>query len=486
MAAGETVIPLPSGALPDHMTGDRAFVGHPLGLAYLAFMEAFERFSFYGMQALLVLYMTGQLLHPGHVEHIVGFGPFRAALEGVFGPMSPQALASEIFGLYAGFASFTPVFGGIAGDRLLGQKNAVLLGGAMMAAGHFMMAFEAPFLLALTLLMFGCGLLKGNISAQVGNLYRGADRRREDAFQVFYLLANVGVFTAPLVCGTLGETVGWDWGFGAAGVGMLVSLGIYLSGLRYLPADTLPPKGRAARAEAPKLTRADMPRLAAMGVILVVVALFWIGNGEVLNTYMVWAKAHLQRQVGGFEFPTTWLQSVGAIVGMTLAPVLIGLWTSQAKRGTEPSALGKMAIGCGLMVSAYAVLALGTFLAGPDKVPLAWALVFHLAAQAGYLFVYPIGMALFSRTAPPAINSMMIGIYFLSVFAGSLLIGWVGQFYARMPTWEFWLLHAGAAGLAGGIVVALWGPLSQAFAVNALFTTHVNGPECQPSLSSGD
>ncbi len=480
MTAAETAIALPSDA-----AADRGFVGHPLGLAYLAFMEAFERFSFYGMQALLVLYMTSQLLHPGHIEHIVGFGPFRAALEGVFGPMSPQALASEIFGLYAGFASFTPVFGGIAGDRLLGQKNAVLLGGTMMAAGHFLMAFEAPFLLALVLLMFGCGLLKGNISAQVGNLYRGADRRREDAFQVFYLLANVGVFTAPLVCGTLGETVGWHWGFGAAGVGMLISLGIYVSGLRYLPADTLPARG-AARAAASKLTRADLPRLAAMGVILVVVALFWIGNGDILNSYMVWAKAHLERHIGGFEFPTTWLQSVGAIVGMSMAPVLIGLWTAQAKRGTEPSALGKMAIGCGLMICAYAVLALGTFLAGPDKVPLTWALAFHLIAQTGYLFVYPIGMALFSRTAPPAINSMMIGIYFLSVFAGSLLIGWVGQFYAKMPAWEFWLLHAGAAGLAGGLIVALWGPLSHAFAVNPFLTTDVNEAEPQPGLSSGD
>src|SRR5262249_46632359 len=160
---------------------ERAFFGHPGGLAYMAFMEAFERFSFYGMQALLVLYMTSQLLHPGHLEHVAGFAAFRAGLDRPFGPMRPQALASEIFGLYAGFCSFTPVFGGLVGDAWLGQKRAVLLGGSMMAAGHFLMAFEAPFLLALLLLMGGCGLLKGNISAQVGNLYRGADRRREDA-----------------------------------------------------------------------------------------------------------------------------------------------------------------------------------------------------------------------------------------------------------------------------------------------------------------
>ena len=441
--------------------GDRAFLGHPRGLAYLASMEAFERFSFYGMQALLVLYMTSQLLQPGHVEQVTGFAAFRAGLARLFGPMSPQAVSSEIFGLYAGFCSFTPVFGGILGDRLLGQKRAVLLGGAMMAAGHFLMAFEAPFLLALTLLMLGCGLLKGNISAQVGNLYRVADRRRTDAFQLFYVAANVGVFTAPLVCGTLGETVGWHWGFGAAGVGMLISLSIYVAGYRQMPPDTLPPRGEG-RAQAAKLTAQDIPRLAAMGVLLVVVALFWIANGEVLNAYMIWARAHLDRQVGGFTLPVTWLQSASAIVGIGMAPVLIALWNGQAKRGREPSPLGKMAIGCGLAVAAYALLAVAVVAAGPGLVPLVWVLGFHLVMQTGYLFVYPIGMALFSRAAPPAINALMIGVYFLSVFAGSLLVGWIGQFYERLSAPVFWLLHAAAAGMAGLIILALWRPLSAA------------------------
>jgi len=452
---------------PEAEARDRAFFGHPPGLAYLAFMEAFERFSFYGMQALLVLYMTSQLLHPGHVEHVVGFAAFRAALERVFGPMSPQAVSSEVFGLYAGFCSFTPVFGGLAGDRWMGQKRAVLIGGAMMAAGHFLMAFEGPFLLALTLLMLGCGLLKGNISAQVGNLYSGADRRRTDAFQVFYMCANVGVFAAPLVCGTLGETVGWHWGFGAAGVGMLVSLAIYLAGYGRMPADTLPArnlaKGGEARAAA-RLTRADAPALAAMGVLLVVVALFWVANGEVLNAYMIWAKGHLDRRVGGFTLPTTWLQAVSAVVGITFAPLLIALWNAQARRGREPGALGKMAIGCGLAVMAYAILALACGLSGADAVPLAWALGFHLVLQTGYLFVYPIGMALFSRAAPPAVNSLMIGIYFLSVFAGSLLVGWVGQFYEKLSAPAFWLLHCAAAGAAGLILLALWKPLTAALA----------------------
>ncbi len=446
--------------------GDRAFFGHPAGLAYMAFMEAFERFSFYGMQALLVLYMTSQLLRGGHIENVVGFEPFQHGLETVFGPMSRQALASEIFGLYAGFASATPVLGGMIGDWVLGQRRAVLLGGSLMAAGHFLMAFEAPFLLALALLMLGCGLLKGNISAQVGNLYAGVDRRRQDAFQLFYMAANVGVFAAPLVCGTLGEKVGWHWGFGAAGVGMVISLAIYVSGWRWLPPDRRA-RQRGADAEAPPLTRSDIPTLAALGVLLVVVALFWIANGETLNAYMIWAKAHLQRHVGGFELPVSWLQSASAIVGICMAPVLIGLWTRQAAVGREPPPLGKMAIGCGLAVAAYALLALAAAVSGPAGVPLIWALGYHLVLQTGYLFVYPIGMALFSRAAPPAVTGLMIGVYFLSVFAGSLLVGWVGQFYETMSAPAFWLLHAGAAGTAGLIILVLWRPLSAALAARA-------------------
>jgi POT family proton-dependent oligopeptide transporter len=440
---------------------ERSFLGHPFGLAYLAFMEAFERFSFYGMQALLVLYMTSQLLWPGHIEHVAGFGVLRRTLEAVFGPMSRQALASELFGLYAGFASATPVLGGLIGDRWLGQKRAVLVGGAMMAAGHFLMAFEAPFLLALVLLMLGVGLLKGNVSAQVGSLYRGADRRREAAFQLFYLAANVGVFTAPLVCGTLGELLGWHWGFAAAGVGMLVSLAIYLTGYSRLPPDTLAVARRDA-GERPRLTRADVPTLAALGVLLVVVALFWIANGEVLNAYMVWAKSHLDRRIGGFTLPVTWLQTLQAGLAILMTPILIRMWDAQARRGREPNALGKMAIGCGLAAFAYAFLAFAAWTCGPGKVPLAWAAAFHLAAQTGYLFVYPIGMALFSRAAPAAINALMIGVYFLSVFAGSLLVGWVGQFYERLPIPAFWLLHTAAAGAAGLILLALWKPLNRA------------------------
>lgn len=455
--------PMTAVAAPAARAGDTGFGGHPVGLAYLAFMEAFERFSFYGMQALLVLYMTSRLLLPGHIENVAGFATFRAGLEAVFGPMTPTALASEVFGLYAGFCSFTPVFGGLIGDRWLGQRRAVLLGGLMMAAGHFLMAFEASFLAALVLLMTGCGLLKGNISAQVGNLYVGADRRREAAFQLFYLAASVGVLGAPLVCGTLGELAGWHWGFGAAGVGMLVSLGIYLAGWRRLPPDTLERIAGEGDLRA-RLTRADVPTLAALGVLLVVVALFWIANGQTLNAVILWAKAHLDRRVGPLTMPASWMTAIQATIALIVTPLLIRLWDRQVLAGREPNALAKMAIGCGLAAAGYGVLALACAISGAAPTPLAWVFGFYLLAQTGYLFVYPIGMALFSRAAPLAINTLMIGIYFLAVFAGSLLVGWVGQFYERMETPAFWLLHAGAALAAGAIIVVLWRPLNRALA----------------------
>jgi POT family proton-dependent oligopeptide transporter len=226
-----TAIAEPEDAAPlvaeDHVAD---FFGHPKGLWYLAFTEAWERFSYYGMQALLVLYMVKYLLLPGHVEKVVGFAGLRKLYPGVDG----QALASQVFGNYTALVYLTPILGGIVADRFLGRRRAVLLGALIMAAGHFLMAFEGAFLFALTCLVAGCGLFKGNIASQVGALYKSEDLRSADAFQIFYLGINAGVIAAPLIVGTLGEKVGWHYGFAAAGVGMLLSIGIFLAGQKYL------------------------------------------------------------------------------------------------------------------------------------------------------------------------------------------------------------------------------------------------------------
>src|SRR3954453_6761922 len=214
---------------------DRMFFGHPRGLAYLAFTEAWERFSYYGMSALLVLYMVNQLLLPGHIEHVAGFATFRAMIEGTFGPLSTQALPSQIFGLYSGFVYFTPVLGGWLGDRI-GQRSAVIAGALSMAGGHLAMAFDESFLLALLLLIIGSGLLKGNISAQVGSVYPPDDEeRRTRGFAIFSTGINFGAVAGPLLCGFLGERYGWHVGFGAASLVMLGGVAPFPRRYLYLP-----------------------------------------------------------------------------------------------------------------------------------------------------------------------------------------------------------------------------------------------------------
>lgn len=228
---------------------DRAFLGHPKGLAYLAFTEAWERFSFYGMSALLLLYMMQYLLTPEVMGGVFGLASFRDGLEQLTGRLSDQAFASQMFGLYSGLVYFTPVFGGLLADRLLGQRRTVLVGATMMVAGHVLMASSAAFLIALLLLIVGTGCLKGNISVQVGHLYRPEEEsRRTRAFAIFSAAINAGALLGPLVCGILAQTFGWHIGFGAAGVMMLVAMVIYVSGWKHLPPDKMRQREAAARA----------------------------------------------------------------------------------------------------------------------------------------------------------------------------------------------------------------------------------------------
>src|ERR1044072_4948994 len=216
-------------------TPARGILGQPKGLYYLAFTEAWERFSYYGMTALVVLYMVNQLLLPGHVEHIGGFAGFRAAVESVVGPLSTQALASQIFGLYSGFVYFTPLLGGLIADRWIGQRNAVVIGALSMSSGYLAMAFDQTFLFALLLLVVGSGFLKGNISAQVGALYRPEDvARRTRGFVIFSTGINIGAVVGPLLCGLLAQVYGWHYGFGIGGIFMVLGLGPYLSAYGFL------------------------------------------------------------------------------------------------------------------------------------------------------------------------------------------------------------------------------------------------------------
>src|SRR5437660_5997130 len=301
-----------------HNPEDRSFIGHPRGLGYIAFTEAWERFSYYGMQTLLVLYMTHRLLLPGHVEHVAGFAPFRNLLEAIYrGQLDIQPLASAIFGLYTGLVYLTPIAGGLLADRFLGRTLTITIGALLMSAGHFLMAFDFSFLLALTCLLTGVGCFKGNLASQVGGLYPTGDNRRADAFQIYYIFINGGVIAAPLIAGTLGEKVGWHWGFGAAGVGMLIGLSIYLSGRKYLPTDSPVVEEKEASPDhtaKTKLTRRDIIAIVVLIGLLPFLTIAIIPNQQIFNAYLLWAEAHADLIFFGKKMPTTWLITLDSIV----------------------------------------------------------------------------------------------------------------------------------------------------------------------------
>src|SRR3954470_23276206 len=346
------------------------FLGHPRGLAFLFATEMWERFSYYGMRALLVLYMVKYLLQPDRIGTVVGYGAIKTALELVSGPLSVQALASQIYGLYTGLVYLTPVFGGFLADRYLGQRRTVIIGAALMAAGHFMMAFEALFFLALTVLILGNGAFKPNISTQVGGLYAPGDPRRDRAFSIFYVGINLGAFLAPLVCGTLGEKAGWHYGFTAAGIGMTIGLAIYLYAL-----STLPPDDRARRkasGEKRRVGRDEWRALAALLVLCVAVTLFWGTYEQQGNTIALWADQYTDRTINLIvwrgEIPVTWFQAFNPFMIFAFTPFIIALWKYQGRRGREPRTVNKMAIGLMLTALSYLILVIPAWHVGATAV----------------------------------------------------------------------------------------------------------------------
>jgi POT family proton-dependent oligopeptide transporter len=432
---------------------DVAFLGHPKGLGYLAFAEGCERFSYYGMQALLVLYMTEYLLQPGHVENVAGFVPFRGAIEAVFGHLSPLALASLITGLYAGLVYLTPLAGGVIADRLAGRTRTIIAGALLMAAGHFLMAFEFSFLIALLCLLLGVGCFKGNIATQVGELYGPDDLRRADAFQIFLLAVNIAVIIAPLVCGRLGQEVAWHWGFGAAGISMLIGLAIYLSGRRWLPAEAGPKARAAGTAPAhPPLAKGDGARVTMLVLLLPLLVLSALGNQQIFTAYLLWGKANFDLSLFGQRVEVTDLVSVDAFISTGMIFLSLLFWRWWAKRRAEPNEITKLTIGVLISALAPLALALGAWqqAATGHKVSLLWGIAFHVINDIGFANVFPIGLALYSRASPRALAGLMIGVYYTHLFACNLLAGWLGGLLERMDGGSFWLMNAGLVA-AGGI-----------------------------------
>jgi POT family proton-dependent oligopeptide transporter len=427
----------------------RLAFGHPRGLLFIGATEVWDRISFHGMQALLVLYMVEQLFLPDHAEHIVGFAGVRSAVEWVTGPLSVQALATQIFGLYVGLVYFTPVLGGLLGDRVLGRKSTVTLGAVLMTAGHFCMAFDQSFFLALLLLILGAGCLRGNLAPQLGELYAKEDRRRAVAFQMYGAAVNLGAFIAPIVTGFLGQNYGWHFAFGFAGVGMLVGLIVYLSGRRYLP----PERARGQRQVFPPLTTEEKRIIVYLIALMLGTSLFWIAQSQIWNTYNIWVRDHVDLRFGHWTMPVPWLQSLDGLAPFVCLPPMLMFWRWQAARGREPNEFAKMAIGCFVFGASTMLLAVANFF--PDangKASLLWSVAFHLGSNFGWLYFSPLATALYSRAAPKSVNATLVGVNYLSVFVGSVVSGRLGGLYEKLSAAQFWTLHA-AVVCVGGLVI---------------------------------
>ncbi|WP_336605214.1 oligopeptide:H+ symporter [Phenylobacterium aquaticum] len=433
--------------------------GEPVALGYLAFTEAWERFSYYGMSALVVLYMTETLFLPGHAEHVVGLAGVRAWFEGGGRPLSAQALASMIYGTYSGLICFTPLFGGLLADRVIGARATVILGALLLCAGHLAMAFDASFLLGLLLLILGCGCVKGNVAAQAGALYpRDDDAARTRGFMLFNMGINTGAIVGPIVCGLLAQLYGWHVGFGCAAVIMVAGLVTYLAGLKHLPPEAV--RGRR-EAPAPHLAAGDWRTIGVLTAVVALtvfqsVAYYQLGNGG-----MIWVRHMVDLSTPWGAVPAAWFRSVDSFTSVALAAPLIALWRRQAAKGAEPSDYAKLGYGAAIASASALLLAIGSVSAPAGHVSPLWPLGAFAGMGVAFLYYWPTIMALVSRRAPAETSGIMLGVVFLSLFVAKTTMGWVGSLYETMSPAAFWSLDAAIAAAGAVLVAVLWRPLAR-------------------------
>lgn len=409
--------------------------GQPRGLTILFLTQMWEIFSYYGMRVLLVYYMTKQLL-------------------------MEQQQASLVYGIYVATFYFTPILGGIVADRWLGKRRAVIIGAAIMSLGHFLMASESLLYPALAAIALGNGLFLPSLPSQVDGLYAKDDPRRGSAYNVYYVGINVGGLLAPLVCGTLGEVYGWHWGFGAAGIGMLLGLAVYVWGGRYLPIEA--PPGReveAVEAEVAAGSGPDMAmRIRVLAAIALCVMLFRGSYEQVGNTIALWADTGIDRSLGALTIPMTWFQSINPFLVIALTPLYLALWTRRAKQGREPASARKMASGAFVVASAYLLLGAVAASSPAGQASWTWLALFFVVLTAGELMILPVGLGLFARLAPARFRATTVAAWFFASFGGNLLAGYLGTFWSRLGPASFFLLMAAVATAAGMLLWLLAGP----------------------------
>ena len=417
--------------------------GHPRGLSTLFFTEMWERFSFYGLKALLILFMTASVAQGG-----LGFSAERGgAILGWYG-----------FGVYA-----TAIFGGLAADKVFGQYRSVLFGGIIIALGHFSMAIPtlATFYLGLCLIVTGTGLLKANASTMVGSLYDPEDARRDAGFSIFYVGINVGAFLAPLIVGTLGQEVNWHAGFACAGVGMVVGLIQYVAGKpRLMPA--LERLGQtekhAARAAEPwwRYTRAEWGRVAAIAILFVFSSVFWGAFEQASSSLNLFADRLTNNTLFGFKFPSTWYQSLNSMFMIFgLAPLIGSVWVRMGDR--QPSSPVKFAFGLIFVGLGFVLIVPAAKAAQQQGVLVSpwWLIGLYFLHTIGELCLSPVGLSMVTKLAPGRIVGFMMGWWFLSIAVGNKLAGMAGGLFETLPLPRLFGAVAGVTFAAALILLAL-------------------------------
>jgi POT family proton-dependent oligopeptide transporter len=431
---------------------------HPAGLGVLAATELAERFSYYGMTALLALYMVKQLLLPEHASHVIGLAALRSLFE-FRGPMSDQAFASLVYGWYGGLVYFTPIVGGWVADRWLGTKRTVILGALLMAAGHLAMSLDTTFLIALLLLIVGSGFLKGNISAQVGKLYPdNVESLRERGFTIFSTAINIGAVAGPLGTGAVALAYGWHWGFALAAGLMILAVFVYLAGSRFLPNDRA---ARADKAVLPPLTSEEKARTWCLAGVIALLIPVNVTYTMIWNIGVVWVDQHVNLKSPFGTVPASWFNSVDSFASIAIAPVLIGVWAWQSRRSREPSAMTKIAIGAAITGVSGLLLAAGSLTTANGQLSVIWPLMGWVGMGIGFMWYWPITLSLVSKTAPAKVNSTLMGGSFLALFFASTIMGWVGSFYDQMGNAAFWTLDAAIALGSAVLILALKRPVNR-------------------------
>lgn len=432
------------------------WLGHPRGLWVLSGTEFWDRISWHGMVAMLVLYMTGDLLRPERVVHVAGWASYHGMLTALFGPLSTTAIATQTFSFYYAAITFLPLLGGWLGDRVITRRSAVAIGALVMTLGHFLMAFDTTFLAALVSLAVGAGLIRGNLSPQIRALYTAGDRKQGEAFQIYAMAVDLGAFVAPLASGTIAKYYGWHAGFAVAGFGMLIGLVWFLAGSHNLP----PQPVRTARAARVPLTATERRNLAGLALVWPCSVAYWISQAQVWNVYNVWVRDHVAMTVGTFVVPVPWLQSLDGLVPAIFIPLTLIAFRAMARRNCEPDIVVKLAIGSLIFSAGMLLLAAAPLTAAPGgRVPLWLPVAFHVASNLGADCFAPFAAALFTGRAPERLRGTVYGVYTLSVTVGSLVSGPMGNWYSQVSPSVFWAVAASFAGVGGAVLLVIAAPL---------------------------